>query len=138
MSRLRELFDRHLAGEDLEGDELEAVIAEYDRVLEAQDLKARNFAIGRKTAAKIAKVWGEDRKAVWFSEAVEVLQERPGLLQSLKALAYEVRERCERKGVTKRDGSSYDQATIRNYLTGEAERLSAALESFTRQASAVE
>lgn len=131
---IRDLLARHLAGDELEGEELEAVIVEYERLAEVEERRQIAFANGRKTAGNLRKAKGEQTRAVWMAEAMAVQREMRDKSQkpvSLKALALSVYERCSERGMP------HNSATIYNFLTAESEQLRAALESSTTQANAV-
>lgn len=137
MSKLRELLERHRAGEELDAGELDTVVAEYERVAEAREQRDINFAIGRKTAGELRRAHGDRCRDVWLAEAIAVQRECRKPL-SLKALALSVYERCAERGITKQDGTPHNPATIYNHLAAESERLRATPEGSTTQASAVE
>lgn len=135
---MSELIKRFLARDPMTLEEEAEALAELERINDERDAVAVRLAIGRKTAWKFSKGWGDGIKGIWFAEALEAAKAQPDLLERPKTLAYEVLERCNAKGINKRNGKPYDHATIRNYLTSEIEAISASLESFTTQASVVE
>jgi hypothetical protein len=134
---MSDLVKRLIAGDpELTAEELEIASAELDRVLEQRDRKERALASGRAMGAQLSREWGEQVRAVWRAEAIEVLKEQPAC--SLKALALEVWTRCKEKGVTKRNGDVHDSDTIYNFLSAQREQIAEILICSTRQASVME